>query len=165
MGGSGKTETKARRKITETVMSEVYKSLSVDDVVRISEIENVSFSEPWSKDSFRSLIENPDFITIGCYIDRVLAGYVFYYIVMNELHIMNIAVHPTYRKMSCGTKLLSEVHKEGMKRKLNFAYLEVRETNEAAMKLYAKLGYKNVGRRIRYYANEEDALLMFKELG
>lgn len=145
-------------------MSEVFRVLSVDDVARVVEIENQSFSEPWSSDSFRDIIKNANFVTIGLFVDSVLAGYVIYYTVLNELHVMNIAVHPDFRQKSCGTKLLSEVHKEGMKRKLHFAYLEVRETNEAAQKLYAKMGYQKVGRRIKYYTNEEDALLMFKEL-
>lgn len=145
-------------------MTDILRALSVNDIVRVVEIENQSFSEPWSSDSFRDIIQNPNFVTIGLFMDSSLAGYVIYYTVLNEMHIMNIAVHPDFRQKSCGTKLLSEVHKEGMKRKLHFVYLEVRETNDAAQKLYAKMGYQKAGRRIKYYANEEDALLMFKEL-
>ena len=145
-------------------MKERFEPLQVEHVSQIVEIETQSFHEPWSSDSFRDVISNPHFQSLGIFIDQKLAGYIFYYTVMNELHVMNIAVHPSYRQKNCGTKLLTKIHEFGKKGKIQFAYLEVRETNEAAQALYTKLGYKKLGRRIKYYSNQEDALLMYKEL-
>ena len=139
-------------------------SVRVEHISRILEIENQSFQVPWSRDGFRDLISNPSFTSIGIFIDGILVGYVFYYLVMDELHVMNVAVDPMHRKKGLGTTLLDKVHQEGRKYAIKVAYLEVRETNETAQKLYEKMGYQKQGRRIGYYANKEDALLMFKKL-
>ena len=142
-----------------------FESLKSGDIPQILEIENSSFQEPWSRDGFRDLIANPSFRQIGIFADSRLAGYVFFYCVMDELHVMNIAVHPDFRKKGMGEKLLTHVHDFGIEHKIKFAYLEVRQTNTAAQKLYEKMGYQKQGRRIGYYSNQEDALLMLKELG
>ncbi len=141
-----------------------FESLSSDHLSRIVEIENQSFQEPWSREGFREMMANPSFQSLGVFFDRKLAGYVFYYLVMDELHVMNVAIDPVFRNKGLGEKLLAQVHDFGKKHGIKFAYLEVRETNNAAQKLYEKLGYHKQGRRIGYYPNREDALLMFKDL-
>jgi ribosomal-protein-alanine N-acetyltransferase len=145
-------------------MSLKLQSLSQDNIPGILEIETNSFPEPWSKDGFRDLLANPSFNQMGLFRGDQLVGYIFFYCVMDELHIMNIAVHPNERKKGFGEQLLEYVHDFGRKHEIKFAYLEVRETNDPAQKLYEKMGYRKQGRRIGYYANQEDALLMLKEL-
>jgi ribosomal-protein-alanine N-acetyltransferase len=140
------------------------RSLTASDIPQILEIENQSFSEPWSRDGFRDLLANPSFNEMGAFIGPNLVGYIFFYCVMDELHVMNIAVHPKFRKQGLGEKLLNHVHEFGKKHEIKFAYLEVRQTNDSAQKLYEKLGYRKQGRRIGYYSNQEDAFLMLKEL-
>ncbi len=141
-----------------------YRSLSFDDLASIVAIENQSFQEPWSRDGFSQIMSNPSFTSMGLFMDGKLAGYVFYYLVLDELHVMNVAVDPIFRNQKLATKLLTKVHDFGKEKNIKYAYLEVRETNEAAQKLYACLGYQKQGRRIGYYSNQEDALLMYKEL-
>lgn len=145
-------------------MSLTFDSLNTSHVPRIVEIETQSFQEPWSADGFRDMISNPTFQSLGVFYHQKLAGYIFYYIVADELHLMNIAIDPVLRKRGIGEQLLTKIHEVGKKFKIKFAYLEVRETNAAALKLYEKLGYRKQGRRIGYYPNKEDALLMFKDL-
>lgn len=145
-------------------MNITFDSLKIDHIPQIVGIENQSFQEPWSKDGFRDILSNPSFRNLGIFSDRVLAGYIFFYLVMDELHVMNVAIDPSYRQKGLGAKLMEKVHEMGRGFGAKLAYLEVRETNDAAQKLYASLGYQRQGRRINYYANQEDALLMFKDL-
>lgn len=145
-------------------MMVTFESLKKDHIPRIVEIENQSFQEPWSADGFRDILSNPSFQSLGIFSDKVLAGYLFFYIVMDELHVMNVAIDPTFRKKGLGSKLLDRVHELGKGFGVKLAYLEVRETNESALRLYESLGYKKQGRRIKYYANQDDALLMYKDL-
>ena len=164
MDRSGKTQGKNDSQSGICVMSVSFGELKTDHIPRIVEIENLSFAEPWSKDGFRDILVNPSFRSLGIFSDRLLAGYIFYYIVMDELHVMNIAIDPLFRKQGLGFKLLEKIHEMAKGFGVKLDYLEVRQTNEAAQKLYEKLGYKKQGRRIGYYPNQEDALLMYKDL-
>jgi ribosomal-protein-alanine N-acetyltransferase len=145
-------------------MKASFGDINSSHIARIVEIENQSFQEPWSFEGFRELIANPSFASMGIFLNQKLVGYIFYYLVMDELHVMNVAIDPAFRKKGLGESLLNKVHDKGKKHSIKFAYLEVRETNESAQKLYEKLGYRKQGRRIGYYSNKEDALLMFKDL-
>lgn len=145
-------------------MNAQFQPITLKNIDQIIEIENQSFQEPWSKDGFRELISNALYDAIGLFVGHQLAGYVFSYSVVDEIHIMNVAVHPNHRQKDYASKLLEHVHEKAKKKGGKFAYLEVRETNAAAQGLYQKLGYKKQGRRIGYYSNKEDALLMCKEL-
>lgn len=164
MGGSRKTQTENDSESGQSAMTLSFSALNAQHIPKIVEIENQSFQEPWSKDGFRDIMNNPSFQSMGVFSKTDLVGYIFYYVVLDELHVMNIAIDPKHRKHGIGEKLLDKVHEFGKKHKIKFAYLEVRETNDAAKKLYEKLGYQKQGRRIGYYANREDALLMFKDL-
>jgi ribosomal-protein-alanine N-acetyltransferase len=132
-------------------MNLTFQALSKNDIPNIVLIENQSFQEPWSRDGFRDMLSNPSFQSMGVFVDR-------------KLHVMNVAVDPIYRKQGLGENLLGKVHDFGKKHGSKIAYLEVRESNQSAVKLYEKLGYRKQGRRIKYYSNQEDALLMFKDL-
>jgi ribosomal-protein-alanine N-acetyltransferase len=145
-------------------MKHTFSELTSQHIDQVIEIENQSFQEPWSRDGFRDLISNARYDAIGLFVGSKLAGYLFSYSVVDEVHIMNVAVHPSFRKQNLATLLLEHVHSQSRKKGGKVAYLEVRETNEAAQALYRKLGYEKQGRRIGYYSNQEDALLMCKQL-
>jgi ribosomal-protein-alanine N-acetyltransferase len=88
-------------------------------------------------------------------------GFLAGWIVEDELHINNIASHPTYRRLGIGRALLEEAVLAGRRRGAAFILLEVRASNEAAQQLYRKLGFVIIGRRRDYYrAPTEDALVM-----
>jgi ribosomal-protein-alanine N-acetyltransferase len=103
-------------------------------------LKTKAFQEPWSFEGFRELIANPSFASMGIFLDQKLVGYIFYYLVMDELHVMNVAIDPAFRKKGLGESLLNKVHDKGKKHSIKFAYLEVRETNESAQKLVRKIG-------------------------
>jgi ribosomal-protein-alanine N-acetyltransferase len=92
-------------------------------------------------------------------------GFCNYWLVADELHILNVAVHPDERRNGHAARLLQHILDEASRNKTRVVSLEVRVSNLAAQALYRKFGFRKVGTRPRYYAdNGEDALLMDREL-
>ena len=88
-----------------------------------------------------------------------------YWLVADELHILNVAVHPDERRRGHAARLVRHILDEASRNKAHVVSLEVRVSNQAAADLYRKFGFREVGRRPKYYAdNGEDALLMDREL-
>jgi ribosomal-protein-alanine N-acetyltransferase len=85
--------------------------------------------------------------------------------ILDEAHIANIAVHPEFRRRGVGASLLAVALKDALQKGLRTATLEVRAQNTGAQSLYRIFGFEEVGRRLRYYRdNNEDALLMTVDL-
>lgn len=78
----------------------------------------------------------------------------------DEMHVLEIAIGPQYRRQGLGSALLQEAMSAGLRDGAAIALLEVRASNAAAIEMYKKLGYHEVGRRPKYYSDGEDALLM-----
>jgi ribosomal-protein-alanine N-acetyltransferase len=88
-------------------------------------------------------------------------GYLIYWLVAGEMHILNLAVHPDCRRQGIARALLQEGLRRARAQDAEVAWLEVRPSNQAAQALYESFGFQKVGRRPRYYAdNQEDAMLM-----
>ena len=136
----------------------------------VSEIENRSFSVPWSKTSFEDSLKNPliDFyvaVTESEEGETSVAGYILTLTVSPECEILNIAVSPEFRRKGIAEGLLNFVFEKAAEKRCDTLMLEVRESNFAARSLYEKLGFYAVGRRKGYYTNpSEDAILMDKSL-
>ena len=94
-----------------------------------------------------------------------IKGYICFWHVLDELHILNLAVNPSCRRQGGATELLLFTFDHGVKNQLNTAFLEVRHRNEAAQRLYSKLGFQLIGKRPAYYRDTgEDALVLVCEL-
>lgn len=136
----------------------------------VSEIENRSFSVPWSKTSFEDSLKNSliDFyvaVTESEEGKTSVAGYILTLTVSPECEILNIAVSPEFRRKGIAEGLLNFVFGKAAEKRCDTLMLEVRESNFAARSLYEKLGFYAVGRRKGYYTNpSEDAILMDKSL-
>lgn len=92
-------------------------------------------------------------------------GYIIYSEAADELHILNVAVHPKCRRQGIASAMVGTLHKYAAGRGRTFSYLEVRESNRTAQELYAKFGYKLLTKRKEYYAdNRENAILMVAPL-
>ena len=90
-----------------------------------------------------------------------LAGMIATWFIIDEVHVANIAVHPDYRRLGIGRKLLAHALLHSAYKGANTAMLEVRRSNQGAQALYAQFGFTEVGVRVHYYRdNNEDALLM-----
>ena len=137
--------------------------VGADDVTRIAELERGCFGDPWSRESFRQLLATPT-VYFRCAREDVGApalGYVVAWFVADEGEIANLAVDPEQRRRGIGTALLDAALTEAGRRGAAAVYLEVRESNAAARRVYASRGFVEVGRRTRYYRKPvEDAVVL-----
>ncbi|WP_242972963.1 ribosomal protein S18-alanine N-acetyltransferase [Anaeromicrobium sediminis] len=138
--------------------------MTIDDIEHVLEVENSSFPIPWSENAFRKEMEENN---LALYVvveekDRVV-GYAGMWIIGDEGHITNVAVHPNCRKKGYGDLLIDKLLNEGDKKGINAYTLEVRVSNIPAQRLYEKYGFKSVGIRPKYYEdNKEDAMIMWR---
>ncbi len=143
-------------------MNVVISLMRDEDIDSVLDISSLSFSISWSKISYIQELTNPIAKYLVAKIDNRVIGFIGTWIVLDESHITNIAVHPNYRKQGIASTLL-----EGLlsycKDKGCVAYtLEVRSSNKAARSLYGKYNFKQEGIRKGYYAdNKEDAIIMW----
>ena len=138
--------------------------MAAEHVAQVAALEAICFADPWSEKSVASELTNPLSLWLVALDDDRVAGYVGSQSVMGESDMMNVAVHPDYRRQGIAEKLcLSLV--EALSGKGNHSLtLEVRASNAPAKALYEKLGFQQVGLRKNYYRNpREDALILRKE--
>ena len=133
-------------------------------VVQIAELETICFSDPWSENSIASELDNKlAFWLVAADGDRV-AGYIGSQTVMDETDMMNVAVHPDFRRQGIAEALVNALVENLQKMGSHSLTLEVRASNVPAISLYEKLGFSEIGRRKNYYRNpREDALILRKE--
>ncbi len=92
-------------------------------------------------------------------------GYVFARVAAGEAEVLNLAVHPAHRFRGVGRSLLEQMMRRAARRGASLLFLEVRESNTPAQNFYRKMGFKQVGRRSKYYARpQEDALILAREI-
>jgi ribosomal-protein-alanine N-acetyltransferase len=141
------------------------------DVGRIVDIEKDGFLHPWSRELIeRELGHTWSRIVLACDADRDgverVLGYVVFWIVHDEVHVLNVATALEARRRGVGRALMLAAEDEGRSRGARLATLEVRRSNVGAIALYRAIGYRQVGIRPKYYAEEnEDAVVMVKALG
>jgi ribosomal-protein-alanine N-acetyltransferase len=140
------------------------------DLARVAEIERDGFRHPWSDDLLRRELAHA-WSTILLAVDeepdgreRVL-GFVVFWLVHDEVHVLNIATALEARRRGVGRALMDEAAAQGRARGARIATLEVRRSNVPAIALYRALGYRQVGIRPNYYAEDrEDAVVMNLDL-
>jgi ribosomal-protein-alanine N-acetyltransferase len=147
---------------------------TVRDLPRILEIERLAFPQPWSVDSFKRELmlpfsrimvamqsQNPQGETRG----QPAAGFLCRWLVADECHILNVAVHPELRRGGIAKALMSDAIKEAKAKNIRLVTLEVRRSNVAARSLYRKLNFEERRLRANYYGPGEDAIVMELHLG
>ncbi len=130
----------------------------IDEIVAI---EESSFSIPWSKTSFLSELQKKDAYYFVATLDEKVVGYGGFWYIVNEGHITNIAVHEEYRGQKIGSKIVDAMIAQKEELWMIGLTLEVRVSNEKAIKFYEGKGFVEEGRRKNYYENSEDALIMW----
>ena len=131
------------------------------------EIERQVFPEPWTPGLFLHELKVPfSRVTLlrASNGRRMTLGYVCRWIVGQEGHILNLAVHPNHRGRGLGRMLVESVIADAMAAGAGSVTLEVRRGNESAIALYRKLGFVEKGVRRNYYAKGEDAIVMTRVL-
>ena len=133
-----------------------------DDLPAVSAIERVAFTDPWSEKSFREALAHPAVYFAAARGDGgEVLGYVVAWFVADEGQIANLAVNPDAWGGGVGRMLLDAALAEAGLRKAENVYLEVRDSNERARRLYKSRGFEEVGRRKGYYRRPvEDAIVL-----
>lgn len=131
-------------------------------IADILEISGLSFHTPWSKDSFLKELSNTFAHYVVAVVDNKAIGYGGMWIIIDEGHITNIAIHPNFRGQNVGTKILKEMMNVCENKNVQAMTLEVRKSNLVAQKLYSNFGFKEEGIRKHYYEdNKEDCIIMW----
>jgi len=137
-----------------------------EDIAVVSDIERRSYEFPWSHGVFRDcLLAGYQCIVLER--DGGVAGYAILSIAAGEAHILNLCVDPNDRELGYGESLLDEILKRSNAAEVREIFLEVRPSNEKALALYEKKGFRQIARRPAYYqASEgrEDAAVLAKKL-
>jgi len=140
-----------------------------EDVERVVEVEKDGFAHPWSADLLRRELYHDWSVSLVATLqidgrDKVVAFIVFW-LVHDEVHVLNIAVGLEARRRGIARVLMDEAAARGRERKARVCTLEVRRSNLPAITLYRSLGYRQVGIRPNYYVDEgEDAIVMVLDL-
>ncbi len=130
----------------------ILREMTESDIKEIAELEKDCFSEPWSEDSLKDELTNE---TARFYVLRnneKLLGYIGSNNICGEVYITNVAVNKGCRGKGYGKILVNHLLKQSETEKALFVTLEVRESNENAIKLYEKCGFKKIGERKNFYS-------------
>ena len=157
------------RKLEPASLQLQIRKMQTSDLDAVMQIQRASFKNPWSLDLFRRELSH-DWSTI--LLGELpgpqglkLVGFLIYWLVHDELHILNVATEAEHRRQGIARILLSETLLRAREHKCSLATLEVRRSNQAAVDLYQAFGFRPVGIRPNYYVEEkEDAIVMVLDL-
>lgn len=137
--------------------------MKAEHTERLAELEKLCFSAPWSRQALLDEVKNPSACFVTALEDDVILGYGGMHGACGEFYIDNIAVFPHHRSKGVGAALLKDLCARAQDLGGEFISLEVRPSNEGALRLYARLGFQEVGRRKNFYTGpEEDGLILTK---
>ncbi len=146
-------------------VSAVVDAMRLDDLGAVHEIEQASFSAPWPPNAYLSELQTnrlAHYLVVR--VDGRVVGFGGIWLMVDEAHITTFAIHPDWRRLRLGERLLIALLDVALERRAGEATLEVRLSNLPARRLYEKYGFRPVGIRPRYYTdNGEDALIMTTE--
>lgn len=146
-----------------------FRPAAVEDLPAIHALEQAAFDGPWSTPIYReeirrSLRDETRSAVELCVADGRVVGLACLWFVVDECHLLRIATHPEVRRRGIGTAMLARVIERARARSCRVINLEVASRNDAAVRLYARAGFEEVGRRPGYYRKPpDDAVLMSLE--
>lgn len=145
-------------------MKTSYSLMTRADLADLMEVERESFDSPWPVEMFLEELINPMSFTLLARDGKggTLMGFICCWLVLDEMHLLDLAVRPAYRKMGVAKGLLKEAIRRSMKVGTASATLEVRSKNHAAISFYTKMGFVRDGIRHKYYTDPpDDAIIMW----
>ena len=139
--------------------------MTADHLDEVAELERICFSAPWSRKMLAEELDNAlSAMLVALDDDGKVVGYAGVQVILDEGYITNVAVRPECRRQGIAGKLLQVFLDFARGNKLAFLTLEVRASNQAAIILYGRHGFRSVGRRRNYYEHpREDAIIMTRE--
>lgn len=142
-------------------------SMEDADIDAVMEIERLSFRAPWSRAVFLEEMGR-EWARVDVLRDSItdeVVAFANYWLVADELHILNIAVHPRHRRAGHATRLLAHMVEVARQGQCRCVTLEVRRSNAVAQQIYRRFAFRAVGVRPNYYAeDQEDAIVMLLEM-
>lgn len=139
----------------------VLRAMRPEDTLEVSLLEAQIFSRPWSRQAFSESLGRSDTLFLTALDHGKIAGYIGMYVSLDEGEITNVAVAPGARRRGVGTLLLEELKRQALLRSVGRIILEVRVSNEGAIRLYEKSGFVCAGIRKGFYEMpKEDAYIM-----
>ena len=145
----------------------VFEQMVAADLPEVMEIERLAFPNPWSRGLFLHELKlsfSRLHLARSANGARRLLGYVCWWVVGDEVHILNLAVHPDVRQRGTGRTLVQRVLDDAAVHRAVSVSLEVRRDNAPAAALYRSMGFAEVGVRSNYYGQGEDAIIMERRL-
>ncbi len=144
----------------------LFRPMHTDDIPVICEIEQESFTTPWTAGAFYNELTSNNFAKyLVLEYEGEIAGYGGMWLIMDEAHVTNIAIREKCRGRKLGERLLAEMQQTAVFYGAQRMTLEVRPSNLIAQRLYEKMGFRSVGIRRGYYTdNKEDAIIMWADL-
>ncbi|MEL6139570.1 MAG: GNAT family N-acetyltransferase [Cyanobacteria bacterium J06626_23] len=151
-----------------------YRPLTEALLPAVLNLDQICLGGLWTEDGYRREIESPNSDLLVLELDPgsdltpspphplTILGLGCLWAIIGEAHITTLAIHPDYHRHRLGQWLLVQLLMTAQRRQLTRATLEVRASNTAALKLYQKFEFQTVGRRKRYYADDEDALILWR---
>lgn len=141
----------------------VLETMREEHLDRVMQIESACFSQPYSREIFEEElgldIAHPKVVRLG----KEVVGFIDYWIIRDEVHLINVAIDPLYQRRHLASFLMNHLENVVHERSIKKIFLDVRKSNEGAIRLYEKFGYKEIGLRKKYYSdNNEDAVVMLK---
>lgn len=139
--------------------------MTLDDLDGVMAVEQESFLMPWSRSAFEEeLVKNRLARYLVALDAESIVGYAGTWLVINEAHVTNVAVHAGRRREGIGRLLMEALMQMARDAGMESMTLEVRVSNEAAKTLYQQLGFVSAGIRKNYYSEtKEDALILWRE--
>lgn len=149
------------RHMSEMTSEIVICPMSESDLDQVMAIERASFPNPWTRQHFIDELNSPHAFPLSAFdSEGRLVGFICPMLLLDEGHIMDVAVDPDCRGRGVGRMLVQRVLDDCLGAGAAFVSLEVRVSNHAAISLYLEMGFAESGRRKRYYKDGEDALMM-----
>ena len=143
----------------------IVRRMKLEDCEQVAVIEAESFSMPWSLQAFQDTIEMKNYRYFVAEQNGEILGYCGFIFVLDEAEIPNVCVKLSARQQGIGKQMLTVLEEEAKGLGITVLYLEVRESNQAARKLYTSLGFEEDGiRRDFYELPKENAVLMHKSI-
>lgn len=134
--------------------------LTEADLPAVMELERLASGWPWTEAGFLSEFRKSFTVCFGVKVGALLVAHCFFWLLEPEIHLLNLAVRPEYRRLGLARGLMAAMLDCGRGAGADTVFLEVRASNRPALSLYESLGFEAASRRPDYYEDGEDALLM-----
>lgn len=138
--------------------------MTTNDLNEIASLLSTEFDDFWNENIFRQELQNENSEYIVARLNNEIVGFAGIWISPVDIHITDIVVKKDKRNMKIGSNILEELIKLAETKERETLTLEVNEKNEIAQKLYLNYGFEKLGKRKKYYNNEDDAIIMTLKL-